>query len=169
MIFLVEDATTLFVWWQTGLFFDCGNSITAKLNLYFTAVSASITMVAMLFGLSKTMASAKRDGNAVCHCTIVIVFYIPTALIAGFLIFWLWFSIDVIRLGTWQNSTATAVLGSGTGSGEAAEELDVAVTNATVGDSSALNQHVTGIYSTGMIVAVICIFGTVLQIRGIES
>lgn len=164
------------MWWQTGLFFDRKEgrgsiSIAAKLNLYFTAVSASITMVAMLFGLHKTMASAKRDGNAVCDCIIVIVFYIPTALIAGFLIFWLWFSIDVIRLGTWQDSTATAVLGSGTGtgSGEAAEALDVAATNATAGDSNALNQHVTGIYVTGMIVAAICIFATFLQIRGIES
>eukprot|EP00729_Bicosta_minor_P018665 gene18665-33929_t len=47
-IFLIEDATTLFIFWQTGLF---GSSAATAANLYFSLASGMLALLGFVYGL----------------------------------------------------------------------------------------------------------------------
>ena len=104
MIFFVEDATTLFVWWQTGLYLDNAEEASglSKANLYITVASAAIAVVGLIYGVGRYLREA--EGNEGCCNPIVwLVLYIPTACISGVLVFWAWFSLNVILPGDSYN------------------------------------------------------------------
>eukprot|EP00729_Bicosta_minor_P001038 gene1038-18920_t len=120
-IFFVEDATTLFVWWQTGLYLDNANEADglSKANLYITVASAIMAIVGLFYGVFRFL----KETDYLCEPGALLFLEIPAFFILGILVFWAWFALQVILpgesygcLGTCNNITA-ALLGGADGGG----------------------------------------------------
>lgn len=98
VIFLIEDATTVFVWWQTGTYDS--DSIVAQANLITTVVSAVGAAIALLYGLIQLGRGEKCDSQ-------VWIVGIPAALFVAALAFW-----AVVALNNIQGRERYACLGS---------------------------------------------------------
>lgn len=95
-IFFVEDATTLFVWWQTGLYRDTadGASGLSKANLYITVASAVLAVIGLVYGVFRFI---REEGDG---CDSGAMFFgIPAAVICAGMIFWAWFALRIILQG----------------------------------------------------------------------
>lgn len=92
VIFLVEDATTVFVWWQTGTY--NANSGLAQANLITTVVSAVGAATALVYGLIRAVRGTGDgcDGFAAA-------LGIPSALLVAALAFWAVFALYTIQGG----------------------------------------------------------------------
>lgn len=99
VIFLVEDATTVFVWWQTGTY-NSDNGL-ARANLITTVVSAVGAATALLYGMIRWLRGNGCDSKAACF------FGIPAALFVAALAFW-----AVVALNNIQGDERYACLGS---------------------------------------------------------
>lgn len=105
MIFFVEDATTLFVWWQTGLYLDNAEEASglSKANLYITVASAAIAVVGLIYGVVRLVLEDSDSDRPCCHYGYILIVYLPAACISGLLVFWAWFSLSVILPGDSYN------------------------------------------------------------------
>lgn len=111
IIFCVEDATTVFVWWQTGTY-DSTSTI-ARANLITTVVSAVGAAIALLYGMIRTVRAGQgapdrtgRPGSDGCtdeawHFGIVAALFVAT------LAFW-----AVVALYTIQGGDSYDCIGS---------------------------------------------------------
>lgn len=157
-IFFVEDASTLFVWWETGLYFDNGAdaSSLSKANLITTVVSAVLAMCVLVYALYRAISQGGCDKEAVIVST-------PCAVIVGVFIFWAWFALQIILdggskgcLGACQAKyelevpgaafNASAAFPGGSGSEEVL---------GSYADDKGLNRSVVGLYVVGWFLAVI--------------
>lgn len=160
VIFLVEDATTVFVWWQTGTY-NANNGL-AQANLITTVVSAVGAATAGLYGVIR----AVRDEGNGCD-SLAWLLAIGSALFVAALAFWAWLALTTIQnegsydcIGSCITTNATTntttllagsdalVLGSGSsfGSGESGAGEG--------GNDVGLNRAAIG-YVVGWIVAVL--------------
>eukprot|EP00729_Bicosta_minor_P010226 gene10226-14683_t len=108
-IFFIEDASTLFVWWQTGLYLDNAEeaSSLSKANLYITVTSAILAVVGLLYGVVRLMRAKDlgaaflcRDGNDCVDAAVFnLVYTLPVVLVMGGMLFWAWFALTVILPG----------------------------------------------------------------------
>jgi len=158
-IFYVEDATTLFIWWQTGVYDNI--DLLAQANLVTTVISAVLALPFLVYGLVQNF----RAGGDGCN-EAAWVLGIPAALFAGCLIFWAWFALAVIQDGQYYNCIGECAVNDtlyNTTSnnslifldGEAeAEEQDGSGFLSSTGDAG-LNKAVVGVYVVGWIVAVL--------------
>lgn len=156
VIFLVEDATTVFVWWQTGTYNS--NDPVAQANLITTIISAVGAATALLYGLIRFVGGG--------GCTGALFVGIPAAPFIAALTFWAWLALTNIQGGdsyacigscVTTNATTTTtttlagsdalVFGSdssfGSGGGGAGEG----------GKDVGLNHAAIGVYVVGWIVA----------------
>lgn len=131
MIFFIEDAATIYVWWDTGLYLGNAKKASAlsKANLYITVASATAAVV----GLIATLAFNNNDNNYTPvrvvvdeikrkGCTFklsggLVLACLPPIMICGCLAFWAWFALTVIIsggsyrcLGACQTATAAESL-----------------------------------------------------------
>ena len=104
LIFFVEDATTLFVWWQTGIYLEGAEEASglSKANLYITVASAVVAVVGLIYAIVRYV-QANKIGFELCDPFYVGVLYVPAACICGVLAFWAWFAIAVILNGESYN------------------------------------------------------------------
>ena len=117
-IFLVEDATTVFVWWQTGTY-DSESSVSLA-NLITTVVSAVGALFALLYGFIQrvrddgcVMQNGKLDSD-------YLIVGIVAALFVTALAFWAVFALTAIQGGhsydcigsCAANANATTLTGS---------------------------------------------------------
>jgi len=157
IIFYVEDATTLFIWWVTGVY-DATDPL-AFANLVTTVISAVLALLVLVYGCVQTVRSV---GNG-CNADAWAIGFIA-ALFAGCLIFWAWFALAVIGEGdeyncigecavndTIYNTTNNSLIFLD-GEAEAEEQDGSGFLNST-GDAG-LNKAVLGVYVVGWIVAV---------------
>lgn len=108
-IFFIEDASTLFVWWQTGLYLDEADeaSSLSKANLYITVTSAVLAVVGLLYGVVRFIRTEGYLGDHICKCEedpqaciwLNLIFVLPVLLVLGGMIFWAWFSLRIILPG----------------------------------------------------------------------
>lgn len=158
-IFYVEDATTLFIWWQTGVY-DNTDPL-AFANLVTTVISAALALLVLVYGYVQQV----RARGFGCDDG-ALVLGILAALFAGCLIFWAWFALAVIGEGdayncigecavndTLYNNTTNNSLIFLDGEAEAEEQDGSGFLNST-GDAG-LNKAVVGVYVVGWIVAVL--------------
>lgn len=174
VIFLVEDATTVFVWWQTGTY-DSTDPV-AQANLITTVVSAVGAAIALLYGLIRYV-RADSDG---CDIGAWVFMGTPAACFVAALAFWAVVALTTIQGGdsydcigscVTTNATTTAtttllagsdalVLGSGSsfgsGGGSAGEG----------GNDVGLNRAAIGVYVVGWLVAVFGGGGTTYLVFG---
>lgn len=136
-IFCIEDATTLFIWWQTGTY-DTNDAL-AQANLITTVMSAVVACIAFVYANIHLQLSEKTKAEAKeLNVTLVIV----TMLFVAFLVFWAVFALGTIQAGDNYGCLATCN-SSGAGSDDdTIEEGDVG-----------LNKAVKNVYIVGMIVA----------------
>jgi len=167
-IFYVEDATTLFVWWQTGVYNNADRL--AQANLATTIISSAVALLALVYGLFKVY---NISGGSCLPSTLFFSVALFTG--AGCLIFWAWFALAVIGKGDEYNcigecAVSTESLYNTTNNsliflhGEAeAEEQDgseffnnsnISNSNSSTGGAG-LNKAVVGMYVVGWIVAVL--------------
>eukprot|EP00729_Bicosta_minor_P010658 gene10658-18062_t len=92
IIFFIEDATTLFVWWETGLY-DHTDTF-AKANLITTVSSAGAATAALIYGSVRLLRS---DGKG-CDCSTWFYSFFGTLFVAA-LIFWACFGLTIIQNG----------------------------------------------------------------------
>lgn len=174
VIFLVEDATTVFVWWQTGTY-DADSPV-AQANLITTVVSAAGAATVGLYGFIRLARSSDdwswcnsdSDGGLGAQIFVCILM-IPTALFVVTLVFWAVVALNTIQggeryacIGSCVTTNATTtdtttllagsdalVFGSGSsfGSGESGAGEG--------GNDVGLNRTVIGMYVVGWIVAVL--------------
>lgn len=170
-IFLVEDATTVFVWWQTGTY-NANNGL-AQANLITTVVSAVGAATAALYGLIRLV---KVGGNG-CD-SFAWILGIIAALFVAALAFWAVVVLTTIQsgdsyacIGSCVTTTTTTtllagsdalVLGSGSsfGSGESGAGEG--------GKDVGLNRAAIGMYVIGWIVAVLGVVLTTALAFGVE-
>ena len=91
-IFFVEDATTLFIFWQTGL---AGSSAATTANLYFSVASGVMAFVGFAYGLSRLTHYSNGDGGKCIFYSIAA----SAAIMAPILAFWCWFGLGIINEG----------------------------------------------------------------------
>lgn len=174
VIFLVEDATTVFVWWQTGTY-DSTDPV-AQANLITTVVSAVGAATAALYGMIRDI---RNSGDGKCNKSSALFVGIIAAPFVAALAFWAVVALTTIQggdsydcIGPCVNANATAttntttllagsdalVLGSGSsfGSGESGAGEG--------GKDVGLNRAAIGVYVVGWIVAVL---GGVCTIYGV--
>lgn len=127
MIFFIEDAATIYVWWDTGLYLGNAKEASAlsKANLYITVASATAAVVGLLATLAMnnevenyTPVRLAYEGIQDYGCTprtllTLVLACLPIIMICGCLIFWAWFALTVIInggsyrcLGACQQATA---------------------------------------------------------------
>lgn len=170
VIFLVEDATTVFVWWQTGTY-DFRSGF-AKANLITTVVSAVGAAIALVYGMIRFAKEWGEENSDGWVGIIYLMYGIPAALFFVALVFWAVVALTTIQGGNSYdcldscvvNATAAAantttttllagsdalVLGSGSsfGSGESGAGEG--------GNDVGLNRAAIGMYVVGWIVAVL--------------
>lgn len=157
VIFCVEDATTVLVWWQTGTY-DSTDPV-AQANLITTVVSAVGAATALLYGMIRLL-RATDDG-----CGLALVIGIVAALFVAALAFWAVVALTVIQGGdsyacigscVTTNATTTLLAGSdalvlGSGSSFGSGENAAGEGGKDVG----LNRAAIGMYVVGWIVAVL--------------
>ena len=166
VIFCVEDATTVFVWWQTGTY--DAQSVVAQANLITTVVSAVGAATVLLYGLIRVLRGGRDadgcDNNAWGGGIVAVLFVAAVA-------FWAWLALATIIqrdgsygcIGSCLNATANStntlagsdafVLG-GSGSSFGSGESGAGAEGKNVGFNG-LNRAAIGVYVVGWIVAVV--------------
>eukprot|EP00729_Bicosta_minor_P010287 gene10287-11802_t len=103
MIFFIEDSSTLFVWWQTGLYLDNREEASglSKANLYITVSSAVFAVITLVYGMYRFARDNSQGGEGECETDMgaIILFYIPVGMVCAVLTFWAWFSLKIILAG----------------------------------------------------------------------
>lgn len=184
-IFFLEDATTVFVWWQTGTY-DSKSGI-AQANLITTVVSAIGAVVALAYGMIRSMGldynmcSCKEgmqewDGpwrGCTTWCGTWIITSIPIMIFLAPILFWAVFALTTIQGGEWYDcigscaATANATANATTATFAGPDALDLGGSGSFFGSDGSggsdagwevnahLNRAVYAVYIFGGIVAVV--------------
>lgn len=152
-IFFIEDATTLFIFWQTGL---AGSSVATTANLYFSLASGVIALLGFVYGLSRVLKNA-ANGTFLQPSPLMSYprkskkeirtwqSYSNVTFMAAVLGFWFWFAIAVINEGAFYNciggcaAKADAVAENPALFAALAEALDQTVKSLSIADAELLS------------------------------
>eukprot|EP00729_Bicosta_minor_P007871 gene7871-20828_t len=106
IIFLIEDATTLLVWWQTGTYLNGESqaSTTSQANLYLTIASSMLALIGFIYGFVSLLVGLGLNcngyrRNAIASSIFIFGICIPLFLICACLIFWAYIGINVVLQG----------------------------------------------------------------------
>lgn len=144
-IFFVEDTTTVFVWWQTGLY---TGDLLSKANLITTLASALVTGLAGVYGIIQFIrAKPSRSG--------IVYLGLLTVLFLGGVTFWAWFALSTIISGDFYACTGSVCNTRTIESGEAFVDGSGYTSGDGTEKAVALNHAAIGVYVVGWIVGVI--------------
>lgn len=148
-IFYVEDATTLFIFWHTGL---AGSSAATTANLYFSMASGVMAMFGFAYGLSQLLKDTraakdtlKKDARLASPLGEKCLYYLIATIMAANLVFWCWFGLGIINKGEFYNciggcaAKATAVAENPALFAALAEALDQTVKSLSIADAELIS------------------------------